>query len=60
MSGEREVIFEFVLIGTAMKITAVDAETGVEATIVGDPRAGRETLRRLARQKLDYVMRKKA
>jgi hypothetical protein len=60
MGAEREVIFEFVRIGTAMKIIAVDAETGVEATVVGDPKAAPETLRRLARQKLDYVMRKRA
>lgn len=60
MSAEREVIFEFVRIGTAMKIIAIDAETGIEATIVGDPRAGQETLRRLAKQKLDYVKRKQA
>jgi len=60
MSAEREVIFEFLRIGAAMKITAVDVETGIEAVIVGDPHAGQESLRRLARQKLDYVIRKKA
>lgn len=58
MSAEREVIFEFFQIGTALKVTAVDAETGIEAVLVGDPNAGRETLRRLAKQKLDYVMRR--
>jgi hypothetical protein len=59
MSAEREVIFEFLRIGAALKVTAVDAETGTEASMVGDPNAGQETLRRLAKQKLDYVMSRK-
>ena len=60
MSAEREVIFEFLRVGAALKITAVDAATGIEASIVGDPHASQETLRRLAAQKLAYVMRKRA
>ena len=59
MSAEREVIFEFLRIGAAVKVTAVDVATGVEAAMVGDPNAGQETLRRLAKQKLDYVMSRK-
>ena len=59
MSAEREVIFEFLRIGAAVKVTAVDAATGTEVSIVGDPRASEEALRRLARQKLDYVMSRK-
>jgi len=53
---EREVIFEFLRVGGAVKVTAVDAATGTEATIVGDPAAGETALKRLAKQKLDYVM----
>jgi len=59
MSAEREVIFEFLRIGAALKVTAVDVATGAEASMVGDPHAGQETLRRLAKQKLDYVMSRK-
>jgi hypothetical protein len=59
MSAEREVIFEFLRIGTALKVTAIDTETGTEAVMVGDPAASQDTLRRLARQKLDYVMNRK-
>ena len=59
MGAEREVIFEFLRIGTALKVTAVDAATGIEGVIVGDPAASQETLRRLARQKLEYVMNRK-
>jgi hypothetical protein len=60
MSADREVIFEFLRIGAALKVTAIDAATGVEGVIVGDPHASHETLRRLALQKLYYVMRKQA
>lgn len=60
MGAEREVIFEFLLIGMALKVTAIDAATGAEVSIVGDPHASQESLRRLALQKLDYVMRKQA
>lgn len=59
MPGEREVIYEFVRIGGAVKVTAVDAASGVEATIVGDPAVGETALKRLARQKLDYVLNRK-
>ena len=56
MGVEREVIFEFVRIGGSVRVTAVDAASGVEAVIVGDPAAGETALKRLARQKLDYVL----
>lgn len=56
MAEEREVIFEFIRVGAALKVTAVDAQTGIEASIVGDPAAGETSLRRIAKQKLDYVM----
>lgn len=58
MAEEREVIFEFIRVGVALKVTAVDAETGIEASIVGDPAAGNASLRRIAKQKLDYVMKR--
>ena len=56
MAAEREVIFEFLRLGTSVKVTAVDVATGVEASIVGAPNAGDMALRRLAKQKLDYVL----
>jgi hypothetical protein len=58
MAAERETIFEFIRIGASVKVTAVDPETGIEAIIVGDPAAGEAALKRLARQKLDYVLAK--
>ena len=58
MAEERETIFEFVRVGAALKVTAIDPATGTEASIVGDPAAGEAALKRLARQKLDYVLAK--
>lgn len=58
MAEEREIIFEFIRRGPAVKVTAVDPTTGVEVTIVGDPTVGEAALKRLARQKLDYVLAK--
>ena len=56
MGAEREIIFEFVRVGAGVKVTAVDAVSGIEAVIVGDPAAGEAALKRLARQKLDYLL----
>ncbi|HMK68927.1 MAG TPA: hypothetical protein VK433_10285 [Stellaceae bacterium] len=56
MGGEREVIFEFRRVGSAVKVSAVDVATGTEVSIVGDPTVGEAALQRLARQKLDYVL----
>jgi hypothetical protein len=59
MAGERDVIFEFLRVGAVVKVTAVDAATGVEASIVGAPAAGEPALKRLALQKLTYVLRRR-
>ncbi len=60
MAAEREVIFEFLRRGTAVKVTAVDVATGIEVSIVGDPAAGEAAMKRLAKQKLDYMIAKRA
>jgi Domain of unknown function (DUF6898) len=59
VSGEREVIFEFVQVGSTVKVTALDTASGIEASIVGDPAAGEAALKRLALRKLDYVLAKR-
>ena len=56
MAERREVIFEFVRVGHAVKVSAVDAATGTEVSIVGDPAVGETALKRLAARKLDYVL----
>ena len=51
-----QVIIEFVSIGSALKVTAVDPETLVEVSIVGDPHASQDTLEQTAIRKLEYVL----
>ncbi len=59
MAGSHQVIFEFIRIGSSVKVTAIDPVTGVEASIVGTPSAGEVTLKNLAMKKLIYVLNKK-
>lgn len=53
-----EVLFEFTRIGALMKVTAVDAQTGIEAVIQGSAAMPQAVLQRNALAKLRYVMEK--
>jgi hypothetical protein len=46
------VYFEFTPIGTWVKVSAIDAATGTEVSVVGPARAAQADLQRLALQKL--------
>jgi hypothetical protein len=46
------VYFEFTPIGTSVKVSAIDAATGTEVSVVGPARAAQADLQRLALQKL--------
>ena len=48
----REVYFEFTAIGAAVKVAAIDAETGIEVVAMGPSSATQGQLERLALQKL--------
>ncbi len=56
MAKSREIIIEFFPCGAYVKVSAVDAATGTEVSIVGDPARGEAALEALAVRKLDYVM----
>lgn len=56
----REVLFEFRRIGAYVKVSAIDALTATEVSIVGDASAGEMRLKQTALKKLDYVMAKQA
>ncbi|MEX2618101.1 MAG: hypothetical protein WD767_18595 [Alphaproteobacteria bacterium] len=60
MRGKNEhgIIFEFILIGSYVKVSAIDTRTGTEVSIVGDPKRGEQALRMTARRKLEMVMAK--
>jgi len=55
-----DVIIEMIQVGNAVKVTAIDAATGIEVSIVGAPSVGEEILKRNAVNKLNYVLRKGA
>jgi len=59
-SDGHGIIFEMVVVGRYVKVTAVDTRSGIEASIVGDPRRGEQALRNAAARKLRYVLEKKA
>ena len=56
--GGREVILEFQRVGDYVKVSAMDVETLIEASIVGAASASQAELERLALKKLDYVLKK--
>ena len=60
MARPKEVIIEFHGVGAYVKVSAIDPVTLTEVCIVGDPQAGEDRLRRIAIQRLEYVLAKKA
>jgi hypothetical protein len=60
LSGDKsEIYVEFVAHGNVVKATAIDADSGTEATIVGPANAGREVLTQAALRKLKFLLEKK-
>lgn len=57
---QSEYLIEMRQQGRFVKVTAIDPQTGTEASIIGDPMAGSEQLKQLAVRKLRYVLTKKA
>ena len=51
-AADANVLFEFRQIGNSVKVTAVDAETGLEVSIIGPANALPTDLQRLATSKL--------
>jgi hypothetical protein len=49
---EREVYFEFIAVGNAVKVTAIDSLTGIEVSAMGPASAAQMDLKQLALQKL--------
>lgn len=55
---QAEYLIEFHPIGAYVKVTAIDPESGTEASIVGDGNAPQKHLEQLAVKRLLYVMNK--
>ena len=52
----REVYFEFTQLGSSVKVTAIDAASGVEVTVIGPATATPSHLQQLALAKLKVRM----
>jgi hypothetical protein len=48
----REVYFQFTALGRSVKVSAIDAVTGLEVSVIGPATASKSDLERLALQKL--------
>ena len=55
---QGDVIIEMIQVGNAVKVTAIDATTGIEVSIVGSPSISEDILKRNAVNKLNYILRK--
>ncbi len=55
----KEILPELYQLGNVVKVTAVDPETLIEVSIVGDPAAREQALKQAAINKLEYVLRKR-
>jgi hypothetical protein len=55
----KDIYVEFVILGNTVKATAIDPETGQEASVIGPASAAQYTMAQAARRKLEYVQRKK-
>jgi precorrin-6B methylase 2 len=51
-AGSGEVYFEFIRVGAAMRVSAIDGRTGIEVTVMGPAHAAQSDLERLALAKL--------
>ena len=54
----REVYVEFVVRGAFVKVTAIDAGSGLEASVVGPTNAPRAALSAAAMRKLEYLQKR--
>jgi len=54
----KQILLEFVVQGAVVKVTAIDASSGCEATIVAPASSPRAALEQAAARKLAYVMKK--
>lgn len=52
----NEVIFEYYQAGNAIKVTAIDVETGTETTVITPKNLSEQQRKIIALQKLQYVM----
>ena len=54
-----EVLFEYMRLGTSIKVTAIESNTGVEAVVVVPVGLSEQQMQARAMQKLLYILKKK-
>lgn len=55
-SNRREIYFEHIMIGNAVKVSAIDSSSGLEVSISGPRNTSPKDLERIALQKLMRAM----
>ena len=55
----KEIFVEFVILGNSVKATAIDPDSGLEASVIGPASAPHTAMAEAARKKLEYVAKKK-
>lgn len=53
-----DILFEYIKVGTSVKVTAIDAATGTEAVIIVPAGLSEKQMQQQAAQKLLYVLKK--
>jgi hypothetical protein len=56
----KEIFVEFVILGNSVKATAIDPQSGLEASVIGPASAPRDAMAAAARNKLNYMAKKKS
>lgn len=59
MTRDEGYLIEFIQVGNAVKVSAVDPKTGLEVSIVGSPAMSRDALAAAAVRKLRYRLKPK-
>ena len=59
-NDDKRIILEFIQVGAYVKVSAVDPISLVEVSIVGDPSASQEILKRNVLKKLNFVLSKRS
>jgi hypothetical protein len=56
---QNEIIFEFITLGTYTKVSAIDVQTGVEASVTCPKNLSQKDMQIMAENRLKFVMSKK-
>ena len=59
MNSRGGIFIEFVIQGNVVKATAIDPDTGLEASVIGPANAPQAAMADAARRKLEYLRKKK-